>query len=273
MSVQLLEEVLSGGTTNAGLVTRVGDTVRRPLSEFSAARRALLDHLEAVGFDGAPRYLGIDEQGREVLSYIHGSAIVKPYPRWALTDSALVSLARLLRDYHDAVAGFDHERHRWPRPLPSPFRGGVICHNDLNLDNIVFSSGRAVALIDFDLASPGCVGWDLAGCVRLWAPFEADPGRPTTQRRSLQRLAIFADAFGATTLQREELVEAMVPCHDWSYAIVRDAVRSGHPAFRRDWIAGGARRAETTRRWLLNNKPRMRSALGLQADGAREAAG
>lgn len=266
MSVQLLEEILSGGTTNAGLVTRVGDTVRRPLTEFSTGRRALLNHLEAVGFEGAPRYLGIDEQGREVLSYVPGSAIVKPYPEWALTDAALVSVARLLREYHDAVAGFDYTRHRWPRPLPAPFRGGVICHNDLNLDNIVFASGRAVALIDFDLASPGCVGWDLAGCVRLWAPFEADPGRPTTERRSLERLAIFADAFAATTVQRENLVDAMVPCHDWSYDIVRDAVRSGHPAFRQDWIAGGARRAETTRRWLLSHRAQMRSVLGLETD-------
>jgi serine/threonine protein kinase len=269
MSVQFLEEVLSGGTTNAGLVTRVGDTVRRPLSEFSTARHALLDHLEAVGFEGAPRYLGIDERGREILSYVHGRAIVKPYPPWALSDAALVSVARLLRDYHDAVASFEHRRYQWPHPLPQRFRGSVVCHNDLNLDNIVFSSGRAVALIDFDLAGPGCVGWDLAGCVRLWAPFEADPDRPTTQRRSLERLALFADAFGATPAEREDLVEAMVPCHDWSFGIVRDAVQSGHPAFRQDWIGGGERRAETTRRWLLTNNARMRSVLGLE-DSRRE---
>jgi len=31
---------------------------------------ARLRHLEAVGFTGAPRFLGIDAAGREVLSYI-----------------------------------------------------------------------------------------------------------------------------------------------------------------------------------------------------------
>jgi hypothetical protein len=263
MSVQVLEEVLSGGTTNAGLVTRVGDTVRRPLTATSSVRRALLDHLELVGFEGAPRYLGIDEQGREILSYVPGSAIVKPYPDWALGDAALASVARLLRDYHDAISSFDHRRHRWGRPLPAAFRGALVCHNDLNLDNIVFSGGRAVALIDFDLASPGCAGWDLAGCARLWAPFESDPAWPTTDRRSLQRLALFADAYGATAEHRAELVEAMVPCHDWCYEVVREAVDSGHEVFRQDWFGGGRARAESTRRWLVANRQQMRSALGI----------
>jgi hypothetical protein len=74
------EEILFGGTTNSGLVTRVGDTVRRPLRPTSGATHALLDHLEAAGFDGAPRYLGIDDRGREVLSYVPGTAIIQPYP-------------------------------------------------------------------------------------------------------------------------------------------------------------------------------------------------
>jgi hypothetical protein len=263
MSARVFEVVLSGGTTNAGLVTRVGDTVRRPLTATSSIRRALLDHLERVGFEGAPRYMGIDEQGREILSYIPGSAIVKPYPSWALGDAALASVAHLVRGYHDAISSFDYHRHRWPRPLPRAFRGALVCHNDLNLDNIVFSGRRAVALIDFDLASPGCAGWDLAGCARLWAPFESDPDRPTTDRRALRRLGLFADAYGATTEDRRDLVEAMVPCHDWCYEIVREAVDSGHEIFRQDWFGGGEARAESTRRWLLANQQQMRSALGI----------
>jgi hypothetical protein len=39
--------------------------------------QALLSHLHAVGFDGAPRPLGIDERGREVLSFIPGTV---PWP-------------------------------------------------------------------------------------------------------------------------------------------------------------------------------------------------
>ena len=96
------EVLLHGGLTNAGRVIRVGDTVRRPLS--SAATWALLEHLERVGFDGAPRFLGVDDRGREVLSYVPGEAAIEPYADWALTDEALVSVAALLRHYHEAAA-------------------------------------------------------------------------------------------------------------------------------------------------------------------------
>lgn len=263
--VDVLEEVLLGGSTNAGLVTRVGDTVRRPLRPTSDATRALLDHLERVGFEGAPRYLGVDNRGREVLSYVHGQAVLKPYPSWALGDEALVSVARLLREYHSAVASFEFQGHDWPHPLPTRFRGGIVCHNDPNLDNIIFVGGQAVALIDFDLASPGCTGWDLAGCTRLWAPLEVDLDRPTVGVRSLERLGLFADAYGATAAEREELVDAMVPCHDWCFQIVQDAADSGHQTFRRYWLRGGKQSAQDTGRWLSTHTAQMRAALGIDA--------
>src|SRR5690242_3457711 len=119
--VPALEEVLHGGTANRGRVVRVGDTVRRPVRSTSAATHALLRHLAAVGFEGAPRFLGVDSRGREVLSYLPGTPVVPPYPDWALTDEALVSVAHLLRAYHQAAAAFDPTPHRWPPSPPAPF--------------------------------------------------------------------------------------------------------------------------------------------------------
>ena len=40
----------------------------------------LLTHLERVGFDRAPRFLGVDEVGRQVLSFVEGTAV--QYPTW-----------------------------------------------------------------------------------------------------------------------------------------------------------------------------------------------
>src|SRR4051794_26842518 len=168
------EVVLVGGTANRGRVVRVGNTVRRPQRPTSAAVHALLCHLEDVGFPGAPRFLGVDEQGREVLSYVSGTAITQPYPAWALTDEALVSVARLLRAYHAAVRTFDPSPYAWSPSPPDPFAGELISHNDPNLDNVVFRDGRAVALIDFDLASPGARVWDVACAARLWAPLRPE---------------------------------------------------------------------------------------------------
>jgi hypothetical protein len=258
------EVQLHGGITNAGLVTRVGDTVRRPWRPTTPATQALLAHLERVGFDGAPRHLGIDERGREVLTYIPGEAVMAPYPEWALTDEALLSVAHLLRRYHDAIAGFDPAGHDWPSPIPPRYRGGVISHNDLNLDNVIFVAGRAVALIDFDLAGPGCTLWDVAGAARLWAPVRPDGDTPAGVRgRSLGRLALFADAYGLPRSQRCELAEAMVASHEWSYRIVSRAVAAGHEAFGVYWNAGGGTRAERTRRWLDSNLRQVRQSLGV----------
>jgi hypothetical protein len=257
------EMPLRGGLTNAGLVTRVGDTVRRPQSATSPATHALLEHLERVGFDAAPRLLGIDERGREVLSYIPGEAAIEPHPDWALTDEALVSVAELLRRFHDAVASFDPAGHRWPPTVPAPFRGGLICHNDPNLDNVIFAGGRAVALIDFDLAGPGSRAWDVACAARLWAPLRADPDVPATLAgRSLERLRLFADAYGLPQRERARVVEALPSAQEWCYDVVRAAVARGHETFGQAWQHGVGSRADRTRDWLSSHGREMRAALG-----------
>jgi hypothetical protein len=62
------EQRLVGGMDPRHPPVRVGDAVRRPAGASRAAIRDLLLHLESVGFDGAPRHLGTDDQGREVLT-------------------------------------------------------------------------------------------------------------------------------------------------------------------------------------------------------------
>jgi Phosphotransferase enzyme family len=253
---------LLGGTANQGLVVRVGDTVRRPRRAHSDATHELLRHLARVGFDGAPRFLGIDADGREVLSYIHGEAIIQPYPSWALTDPALVSVARLLRRYHEAAATFDPDPYRWSPPAPAPFRTGLVSHNDPNLDNVVFREGQAVALIDFDLASPGSRLWDVAAAARLWVPLRGDPDIDDGRRgRVLARLRLFVDAYELGDEERGMLVDAVLCNHDWMYEIVRDGAADGNPGFARYWLNGGAARAGRTRRWYLRNERLLRGAL------------
>ena len=189
------EVVLHGGLTNAGRVTRVADTVRRPPS--SPATWALLEHLERAGFDGAPRFLGVDDQGREILSYLPGRAAIEPHQAWALSDEALVSVADLLRRFHQAVASFDPSGHAWPDFVPTAFRDGIVSHNDPNLDNVIFSGGVAVGLIDFDLAGPGSAVWDVTCAARLWAPLRDELDLPEELRgRSLERMRLFVDAYG-----------------------------------------------------------------------------
>lgn len=78
-------------------------------------------HLTEIGFDGAPRFIGMDAQRREVLSYIPGTAVTPPYPDWALSDEALVRVAELVRAYHQAVRTFNPTTYACRRrPLNHP---------------------------------------------------------------------------------------------------------------------------------------------------------
>jgi aminoglycoside phosphotransferase (APT) family kinase protein len=257
------EETLEGGTANRGLVVRVGDTVRRPQRAGAAATHALLRRLEDVGFAGAPRFLGVDAEGREMLSYIEGETVLPPLPEWGLTDEALDSVADLLRAFHDATAGFPAAQHEWTTAVPFDFRSGdVVSHNDLNLDNVVFRDGRAVALIDFDLSSPGSRVWDVAGAIRLWAPLRPDDDIADSRRgRNLPRLRRFVDAYRLEPHDRSRVVDAVLTTHDWIYQIVRSAAADGNRGFAEYWQRGGAGRAARNGEWLLSQREALEEAL------------
>jgi Ser/Thr protein kinase RdoA (MazF antagonist) len=136
------ETPLTGGWVTAGVV-RVGETLRRPTGWSTPFVHALLRHLEHVGFDDAPRVLGVDEQEREILTFLEGEV---PSDCRAIIwdDRQLAAAARLLRRFHDATAGTElagsHE---------------VVCHNDFGPWNLVWRQGLPAAIIDFDEAAPG----------------------------------------------------------------------------------------------------------------------
>lgn len=257
------EVPLPGGLANRGRVVRVGETVRRPQRRTSPATHALLRHLESVGFEGAPRFLGIDEQGREVLSYIPGTTGVPPFPDRVLSDEALVSVAVLVRDYHRAVAGFDPAPYAWPQPPPAAFVGELVSHNDLNVDNVVFRDGRAVALLDFDLAGPGSRLWDVACAARLWAPVRPDEAVHDSRRgRGFERLRLFVDSYGVDEADRARLLVAVQENQSWFGRLIGRYVEAGHPAFTDYARTANRLEGEQYRRWVADNEPALRAALG-----------
>jgi len=169
---------LRGGRLTRGVV-RVADTVRRSMGEHSSFVHRLLRHLEAVGFEGAPRLLGVDERGREVLSFIDGWV---PPDLDHFSDEILVVAASLLRRLHDATAGCDLAAGQ-----------EVVCHNDPSPCNYVFVAGQPAAFIDFDHAAPGDRLRDVAYAGWLWT-ISADDGPPI--REQARRVRLMADAYG-----------------------------------------------------------------------------
>jgi aminoglycoside phosphotransferase (APT) family kinase protein len=195
-------ELLIGDGVTQGIV-RIGDTVRRPLRPFSLTVQAYLAHLRDAGFTGAPLPLGVDEQGREVLSFVPGEVHRHPLPPEAAGDDVLVALARLIRALHEASAG-------WAPPpgavwggtpattgRPVTGRAELVSHRDYATGNVVFRGGLPVALIDFDLAMPTTRLYDIANALWYWAPFKwGDP------RDRAPALADRAAARGAGAVRR-----------------------------------------------------------------------
>jgi aminoglycoside phosphotransferase (APT) family kinase protein len=200
-------EVLPAGRMTSGIVRR-GNRIWRPMGPWSPAVHEYLRHLEAAGFAGAPRVLGI-EGDREVLTYLPGEVAADPawqpghghrLPAYTRTGESLRAAARLLRQLHDAAAGFQpgptgYRFHPYP-PLP----GEVVGHGDLGPWNTVYVGGLPVGFIDWDGAKPVVPLTDLAAAAWAFVPLapaaqltEAGFERP---EEMAARLASFVTAYG-----------------------------------------------------------------------------
>lgn len=148
-----IEIKLEGGNSNSAVV-KVGNTVRRAMGKSSPSVHRLLRFLEVQGFQRSPRVLGVDEKGREILTYIQGSCQISTGV-WRSKD-ILVSAATLLRELHDATASYpDSTSEVWGYEYPDSNRHEIICHNDFGLYNVVIDGNTCAGVIDFDLAGPG----------------------------------------------------------------------------------------------------------------------
>ena len=88
-----------------------------------------------------------------------------------------------------------------------------------------------MALIDFDWAGPGSAIWDFAAAARYWAPLQDEADiTDSRQGRALDRFRILLHASGLRRADRRLVAEAVVPNHDWTYAIVTEAAAAGHQA-------------------------------------------
>ncbi|MGS2648289.1 phosphotransferase [Streptosporangium sp. LJ11] len=200
---------LSGGRMTGG-VTRRGHVVRRPMGPWSPAVHELLRHLEAVGFDGAPRVLGT-EGDTEVLSFLEGEVASDPewepgrgarLPSCARSEEGLAAVGRLLARLHRAVGGFvpSETGYRF-RPHPRG-REQIVSHGDLGPWNTVYRGDLPVAFIDWDAAGPIEPVTELAAAAWAFLPI----ARPGQLRESgfdplpdlASRLRILVDAYGLT---------------------------------------------------------------------------
>jgi Ser/Thr protein kinase RdoA (MazF antagonist) len=226
-------ELLAGGRTSPGVV-RIGNAVHRPVRRWTTTVHAVLRHLEQAGFAGAPRVLGFDDAGREVLTYLEGeTAGEAPWPAWVSSDETLVQVGSWLRRLHDATVDFvPPEGAVWF--VGRPWRPGlVIGHHDAAPYNAVWR-GRLVGFVDWDTAGPSSREFDLAYSALMWVPLLA-PGsawpiasRPVEER--YRRLHLLLDAYGYDD-DRSALRAAVVTRARRNAEVTRRLADGGDPVF------------------------------------------
>lgn len=193
------EEPLVGGFVNH--VVRVGGTVRRTAGPWTPAVHALLRHLEARGFRESPRALGIDEQRREILTYLPGDAVAwEDWPPELLSSEGPAALGALLRRYYDAVHDYSPpEGAIWRNPL-APAHGEIIRHGDFSPFNTIWRDHQPVGVIDWDFAQPGTALDDLSYLAWYVVPLQGDDrlrqcGLSSDVSRS-ERIEAICDGYG-----------------------------------------------------------------------------
>lgn len=242
------EHALTGGYL-AG-AARQGDTVRRTPGAWTPAVHGLLRYLDEQGFQAAPRVLGVDGDGCEVLTFIPGDTVGEPpWPAWVWDDRVLVETGAVLADYHRVVGGYRppagaHWRHTTDAPGP----GQVVCHNDVGPQNMVFRDGSIVALIDWDWAQPAVPTWDLAHAAWLGVPLLSldacrRHGVPLTVDDQARRLGLLCASYG---------LEGTTGFVDLVVARVRASI---------EWITTAEHRGDVGLRALERSLDGMRSTI------------
>ncbi len=239
------------------VVGRIGTTVVRRTGWWSPAVHDLLRYLERRGFAESVRFLGIDGDGNEVLSYIEG---VSGLRAWAevVPEAGLREYARLIRRYHDAVQDYLPSTDlEWMTEPPGIGVGRIVTHGDVGPWNTVWRNGRAVGLLDWDLAGPRPALYDVAYALEYTAPFRSDEdsirwlahAAPPDRAR---RMRVFAEAYGLASV--DGLVDAVIAEQEATLRTTLGlAARGLHPHV--EWIRDGFVAAQEARiAWSRANR-------------------
>jgi hypothetical protein len=268
-----VEIPLAGGDVTEGLV-RVGQTVRRPRQPWSDAVAAYLAHLVAAGFP-APRWLGVDEAGRDVLDFLPGAVPGSPPEAWACTDEVLAAVGRFLRRLHEASAGFEAPvGARWfgtdrvvdlSADVPALFAGPpeLVSHCDVTPQNVVFDRGEPIGLIDFDLTRPTTRLADVVGAATHWLPLN-DPADRAPVYAGMDvpaRLRIFVDAYGLDPARRAEFLAQARRGAERSWHLMKANAEQRGGGWARMWADGVGDIIRRRRTWLDTEGPALAAAL------------
>lgn len=217
------EILLTGGRVTQGVV-RIGDRVHRPQCANAGFIHNVLNHLEQKNIPFAPRFHGVDEKGREILTFMVGSV---PDNLGDYASEQCAAAARIIRALHEALADF-----------PGCPAGTTVCHFDLSPCNFTFIGDLPAAVIDWNAAAFGEPLDDLAYAAWMWLDIGNDENDPA---KVFEGITAMLDAYGTTDRA------------SFCTRIHRQMARVGASVFPTEEQTLATRRwTEDCRRWLEN---------------------
>jgi aminoglycoside phosphotransferase (APT) family kinase protein len=215
------------GGSRSGVV-RVGGSVRRPRTPRSGFVRALLTFFEDAGWEAAPRHLGTDDRGRDVLEFVPGHVAWDPVQPTGVASAGSALAAR----------------------------AEVVCHNDLAPRNTVYRDTggglRPVAFIDWDSAAPGRRIEDVAHM--CWQYLRLGP-EISDAGDAARRIGVICDAYGLQN--REEVVDTILWWQDRCARGIESGAAAADPALVRLRDGGAAREVRSAHTWVRAHRDRL----------------
>ena len=162
---------LTGGKITQGVVKK-GDYVLRPCCTNSVFIHEVLKWLETKSVSAAPRFIGLTDDGREIITYLSGVSpenlgTYKGNTQWKPTENQLFETGKIIKTLHTALFDF-----------PGCMNGQTVCHNDLSPCNFMFENDLPYAVFDWDASEIGDPLNDLAYAAWMWSDLGNEENSP-----------------------------------------------------------------------------------------------
>lgn len=239
------ETPFTSGESNQKVV-KVGNTVRKEPSENSELVRKVMTILSSNNFQYSPKYLGIDQKGREKMTYIEGEQM----NHTEITIDLMKQTLEVLKQFHDILS-------------ISELSGGqeTVLHTDYAPWNLIVRKGKLVGIIDFDKIKPGKRIYDVVYiCWNLLDIGSEDSN--FTDEEIFRYLPVLVDAYGE--INTSDFVDALLSEQNRILLERELRVKKVEEGEEKEYRKGICEDIKKQIGWVERNRVNIEKALGVK---------